>query len=67
MDEFVTIERADNEAMANLVRQRLDEAGIPCLIASTGAAAVSGAGAAYAVSVPPDRADEARALLGEVE
>ena len=65
MDEFVVVERAGNEAMADLVKQRLDDADIPCLIAPSNLAAVAGAGAAYTVSVPSDRAEAARALLGE--
>jgi hypothetical protein len=64
MSEFVTVERADNEAMAELIQQRLDEAGIPCAVAPSNLSALAGAGARYAISVPADRADEARALLG---
>jgi hypothetical protein len=64
MDDFVTVEHVDNEAMAELVKQRLDDAGIPCLIAPTALAAVAGAGAVHAVSVPAAQADEARRLLG---
>ena len=60
----MTIERADNEAMADLIRQRLEEAGIPCRLVPSGMAAVAGAGTAFAVTVPADRADEARELLG---
>jgi len=67
MDDFVTVEHAGNEAMAELIKQRLDDAGIPCVIAPTNLAAVAGAGASYAVSVPAGKADEARDLLGEVE
>ena len=63
MDDFVTIEHAGNEAMAELLKQRLDDAGIPCLIAPTNLAAVAGAGARYAVSVPTGQAEAARALL----
>jgi hypothetical protein len=64
MDDFVTIEHAGNEPMAELIKDRLDAAGIRCLIAPTALAAVAGAGTVYAVSVPPGQADEARALLG---
>ena len=63
MPDYVTIERADNEAMAELIRQRLEEGGIPCNVAPGNMAAVAGAGASYTVSVPADRADEARELL----
>ena len=63
MDDYVTVERADNEAIADLIKQRLDEEGIPCMLVPGGMASVAGAGSAYAVTVPADRADEARQLL----
>jgi ApbE superfamily uncharacterized protein (UPF0280 family) len=63
MPDYVTIERADNEAIAELIRQRLEDAGIPCNVTPGNMAAVAGAGASYTVSVPADRADEARELL----
>ena len=65
MGEYVRIERADNEAMADLIKQRLDEGGIPCVLVSSGLSGVAGAGAAYAVTVPAERAEEARRLLTE--
>jgi hypothetical protein len=65
MSDYVAIERADNEAIADLIKQRLDDAGIPCVIASGGLGGVAGAGASFSVSVPADRADEARELLGD--
>jgi hypothetical protein len=64
VNDFVIVEHADNEAMAELIKQRLNDAGIPCLIAPTALAAVAGAGAVYAVSVPARQADVARGLLG---
>jgi Putative prokaryotic signal transducing protein len=64
VSDFVTIERADNEAMADLIRQRLEQGGIPCSVVPSNIVAVAGAGASYAVSVPADRADDARELLG---
>jgi putative signal transducing protein len=63
MTDYVTIERADNEAIAELIRQRLEEAGIPCNLSPGNMAAIAGAGASYSVSVPADRVDEARELL----
>jgi hypothetical protein len=63
MTDYVTIERADNEAIAELIRQRLEESGIPCMVAPGNMAAISGAGASYSVAVPADRVDEARELL----
>lgn len=65
MSDYVTIEQADNEAMADLIKQRLDQAGIPCVVVPSNIAAVAGAGASYAVTVPARRADEARRLLGD--
>ena len=46
MNEYVTVERADNEAMAELIKQRLEQGGIPCIVESGRMAAVAGAGAA---------------------
>ncbi len=63
MTEFVTVEHAGNEAVAAIIKQRLEEAGIPCLIAPTNLAAVAGASATFAVSVPPDQVEAARAVL----
>ena len=63
MSEYVTVERADNEAMADLIRQRLEQGGIPCIVESGRMAAVAGAGASYAVTVPAERAAEARGIL----
>jgi hypothetical protein len=65
VSDFVTIDRADNEAIADLIRQRLDEGGIPCVLVPSNIAAVAGAGASYSVTVPAEREDEARALLSE--
>ncbi len=64
MSEYVTIEQAGNQAIADLIKQRLDQSGIPCMLVPSGAAAVTGAGASYAVTVPAERADEAREVLG---
>ena len=64
VSDYVTVETAANEAVAELIQQRLAESGIPCVIVPSDIAAVAGAGAAYAVTVPPERADEARRLLG---
>ena len=65
MSDYVTIEQAGNEAIADLIKQRLDDSGIPCLLVPGNMSAFAGAGASYAVQVPADRADEARALLGD--
>ncbi len=59
----MTIERADNEAIAEMIRQRLEEGGIPCAVAPGNMGAFAGAGASYTVAVPADRVDEARELL----
>jgi putative signal transducing protein len=65
MSEYVTVEQAGNEAMADMIKQRLQGAGIPTMIAPSNLAAVAGAGASFAVSVPRERAEEARELLGK--
>jgi Putative prokaryotic signal transducing protein len=67
MDDYVKIESADNEAMAELIRQRLDNAAIPCAVVPGDLASVAGAGARYAVSVPADQADAARQVLSAGE
>ncbi len=64
MSGYVTIEQAANQAIADLIKQRLDQSGIPCVLVPGALGAVSGAGASYAVTVPAERADEARELLG---
>ena len=64
MSDYVTVERADNEAMAELVKQRLEQNGIACVVESGRMASVAGAGASYSVTVPAERADEAREILG---
>ena len=65
MSDYVTVERADNEAIAEMLRQRLEQSGIPCMLESGRMAGVAGAGASYAVTVPAERADEAKELLGD--
>ncbi len=34
MSDYVTVEMADNEAMAGLIKQRLEQGGIPCIEAA---------------------------------
>ena len=46
------------------IKQRLEQGGIPCMVESGRMAAVAGAGAAYTVTVPAERVDEARQILG---
>ena len=64
MSDYVTIENAANQAIADLIEQRLAESGIPCVLVPSNTAAIAGAGASYAVTVPAERAGEARELLG---
>jgi hypothetical protein len=64
MSDYVSIETAPNQAIAEMIRQRLEESGIPCVVAPGNMGAVAGAGASYSVAVPGERADEARELLG---
>jgi hypothetical protein len=65
VSDYVTVAKADNQPMAELIKQRLDEGGIPCVLVPSGVAAVAGAGASYAVTVPAERGAEARELLGD--
>ena len=64
MSDYVPVETAANQAIADMIKQRLDGSGIPCVLVPSNMAAVAGAGASYTVTVPADRADEARELLG---
>jgi hypothetical protein len=64
VSEYVTIEKANNQAIADMIKQRLDQSGTPCLLEPSNMAAVAGAGASYAVTAPAERADEARELFG---
>jgi hypothetical protein len=63
MDDYVTVETAPNEPIADMIRERLDEAGVPCVVVPGNLGAVAGAASSFQVKVPPDRADEARELL----
>ena len=65
MNAYVTIDVAANEAVASLIEQRLTQNGIPRVDVPSNIASVAGAGASYAVTVPADRAAEARELLDE--
>ena len=44
MPDYVKIETAGNEAIADLIKQRLESAAIPCTLVSGGMSAVAGAG-----------------------
>jgi hypothetical protein len=63
VSDYVTVEKADNQAIAELIKQRLEHGGIPCVLVPSDIAVVAGAGASVAVRVPAEKADEARALL----
>ena len=65
VSEYVTIETAPNQAIGDMIKQRLGESGIPCVLVPSNMSAVAGAGASYAVTVPAESADEARDLLGD--
>jgi len=65
MSDYVTVERADNEAMAEMIQERLSESGIDCVVVPGDLGGIAGPGAAYAINVPAERADEARELLGD--
>lgn len=58
-----TLTVAENEAMAELLQQELDKAGIPCVVESTGASAYMGAAASFTVKVPKDKLEKAKGLL----
>jgi hypothetical protein len=60
VSEYVTVEEVANEAIADLIKQRLAKAGIACVVVPSDLTALAGAGASYAVTVPAQKADEAR-------
>jgi Putative prokaryotic signal transducing protein len=64
VSDYVTVETAANQAIADMIKQRLDEGGIPCVLVPSNMSAIAGAGASYRVTVPAENADEARELLG---
>jgi hypothetical protein len=67
-DRLVTVGRYDARGDAELARARLEDAGIPCMLANaeqSGLAMMFDASrSGVQVKVPAARADEARALLG---
>ena len=65
MTDYVRIDNAPNEAIAELIKQRLEQEGIPCVLVPSDIAVVAGSAASFAVTVPADRADEARAILSD--
>jgi hypothetical protein len=65
VSDYVTVDRVANEAIAELIRQRLEHAGIPCVLVPGDMAVVAGAGGSYSVTVPAERADDARAVISD--
>jgi hypothetical protein len=68
-DFLVRVARYDMRGDAHLARARLEDAGIPCLLANEAQAGLSmmfdASGSGVQVKVPADRAEEANALLDE--
>ncbi len=58
-----TLTTAENEAMAELLQQELERAGIPSVLDPGAASAFQGAGASFAVKVPKDKLAEAKEFL----
>ena len=54
---------AENEAMAELARQRLEAAKIPCVLVPGDASAYMGAGSSFDLKVPADKVEQAREVL----
>lgn len=68
-DALVRIARYDTRGDAQLAKARLQDAGIPCLLANKSQAGLASmfdaSHSGVQVKVPADRAEEARALLNE--
>jgi hypothetical protein len=68
-DRLVTVARYEATGDAQLAKTQLEDADIPCMLANTeqsGLTTVFGAShSGVQVKVPADRAEEARAVLGE--
>jgi hypothetical protein len=61
--DMVTVFRTFNSVEAQLIRGRLETAGIPVNVRNEQSALVGIAGVEYCVDVPEDSAEGARALL----
>jgi len=68
---LVTIARYDQKGTAQLATTRLEDAGIPCMLANAEQAGLATmfdpSRSGVQVKVPADRADRARTLLAENE
>jgi len=66
---LVTIARYDRKGTAQLATTRLEDAGIPCMLANAEQAGLAmmfdPSRSGVQVKVPADRAEEARAVLGD--
>jgi len=66
-DALVRVARYDTRGDAHLAKTQLADAGIPCLLANEDQAGLAmmfeASRSGVQVKVPPDRAEEARALL----
>ena len=66
-DRLVTVARYDSRGDAQLAQARLEDAGIPCMLANAEQAGFAmmfdASRSGVQVKVPADRTDDARALL----
>lgn len=63
--DWTTIETFENEALAELAREKLGQAGIPAVTEPGDASAYMGASTPTGVAVPPEHVDRAKELLGD--
>lgn len=64
-DDWNILQTYENEAIAEMTRERLDSAGIPAILKPGDASAYMGASSPYGVAVPAERVAEAKELLGD--
>lgn len=62
---WVTLTIADNQPLAEMTEQRLQEADIPVVLIPGNASAYMGASSPYEVKVPADKLAEAKELLND--
>lgn len=63
--QWTVLTTADNEALAELTRQRLEGAKIPAVLETTGLSAYQGASAPVEIKVPEEKLAEAHELLND--
>jgi hypothetical protein len=63
--QWESVATADNEPVAEMMRQKLEQAGVTVLLKPGDASSYMGASSPYEVLVPPDQADKAKETLSD--